>query len=167
MSKLLTFLSTCGVGFLILQGAVCSCELSKWHSLRDKLSIVSEYISISIPINSLLKTFPAEAREIAMADFLLYALLALALAWGVCFVVAMVLATAFGASSLLETLLEGTYEYGKILIVDLRKFWSVVLVSVFAALSVEAFLKIDVAIGFIFIGVSAFCGGLMWLFYRK
>jgi len=102
-----------------------------------------------------------------MADFLLYALLALAIAWGGCFIVVMVLATAFVASSLLETMIEGTAQYGKILTVDLRKFWSVVLVSVFAALSVEAFLKTDAAIGFIFIGVSAFCGGLMWLFYRK
>ncbi len=102
-----------------------------------------------------------------MADFLLYALLALALAWGACLIVAMVLAMAFGASSLLETMIEGTAQYGRMLIVDLRKFWSVVLVSVFAALSVEAFLKIDVVIGLIFIGVSAFCGGLMWLFYRK
>lgn len=43
-----------------------------------------------------------------MADFLLYALLALALAWGGCFIVAMVLATVFGASFLLETIIEGT-----------------------------------------------------------
>ncbi|KJV09160.1 hypothetical protein VZ95_13220 [Elstera litoralis] len=102
-----------------------------------------------------------------MADFLLYALLALALAWGVCLIVAMVLATAFGASSLLETMIEGTAQYGKMLIVDLRKFWSVALIGIFAALSVEAFLKTDALLGFIFIGLSAFCGGLTWLFYRK
>jgi len=55
-----------------------------------------------------------------------------------------------------------------LLIVDLRKLWSVALIGVFAALSdIEAFLKTDAALGFIFIGLSAFCGGLTWLFYRK
>ncbi len=102
-----------------------------------------------------------------MADFLLYVLLALALAWGGGFIVAMVLATAFGASSLLETMIEGTSQYGKMLLVDLRKLWSLVLTGVFAALSVEAFLKTDATLGFIFIGLSALCGGLAWLFYRK
>lgn len=102
-----------------------------------------------------------------MADFLLYALLTLALAWGGSFVVAIVLATAFGASSLLETMIEGTAQYGKMLLVDLRKLWSVALTGVFAALSVEAFLKTDAALGFIFMGLSALSGGLTWLFYRK
>lgn len=102
-----------------------------------------------------------------MADFLLYALLALALAWGGSFVVAMVLATAFGASSLLETLLEGTATYGKMVIVDLRKLWSVVSVIVFAALSVEAFLADDGSLGLIFLGMAALGGSLTWLFYRK
>jgi hypothetical protein len=77
------------------------------------------------------------------------------------------LATAFGASSLLGNMLEGVAHYGKMLIVDLRKLWSVVLTGVLAALLVEAFLKTDAPLGFIFMELAALCGGLSWLFYRK